>query len=410
MAAQRDFPTAIDLCSGCGAASFGLQCVGYNVRAAFEIDPAARYTYQVHVGDHDDMAVYNHDITDVRPEMVTQIDGAEDLDLLFAGPPCQPFSDCQGETLETDDRMFVAFAVPKWVDALQPKAAVIENVGGLKRNHPRAHQKLLDDLEDAGYYVQTIELNAADYRVPQKRSRVFIIGIRDDLSPPDTWKPPAVRTEDPDQLSLDSFFANETGLRGYRTASEALDDLPRPLPAQKPKNDPVHRVSPYDTNRVTPHSCGTWLNEDQYHGDPDEPGPEFQGGSVLDGKAILMPPNHVEVAHADDYREKKSELPLGFPGQPTTDRRLHPDRAAPTMTVSSGKPPFHYVGKAPGNNEPVELVRRLTVREVARLQTFEDHWCFAGTKEEQFRQVGNAVPPLLAEHLGHHLREQVLEK
>jgi DNA (cytosine-5)-methyltransferase 1 len=400
MAASTDFATAIDLCSGCGAASYGLQCVGYNVRAGFEIDPAARYTYQVHIAEHDDMAVYGHDITDVRPEMVTRVDGGEDLDLVLAGPPCQPFSEGQGDILKHDDRMFVAYAVPEWVDALQPKAAIVENVGGLKRNHSDAHEKLQDDLEDAGYQVATIELNAADYRVPQKRERVFILGVRDDLAPPARWEPPTVRTEDPNQLTLGTFERADGGLRGYRTAGEALDDLPLPLPAQKPKDDPVHMVALGSDNRVTPHACGEWLT-------PQEIGRARL--EDLDDEKILMPPNHVEAAHTDEYRAKKAELPLGFPGQPATDRRLHPDEAAPTMTVSNGTSPFHYQGKAPGNDDPVELVRRLTVREVARLQTFEDRWCFAGSKQEQFRQAGNAVPPLLAEHIGDYIRRTVLE-
>lgn len=402
-------PTAIDLCSGCGAASYGLQSVGYNVRAAFEIDASASFTYHVQIGQHDDMAVYDHDITDVRPEMVTNIDGGDDLDLVFAGPPCQPFSEGQGEILEEDDRMFVAFAVPEWVDALQPKAAIIENVGGLKDNHPKAHGRLLDALEDAGYQLSTIVLNAADYRVPQRRNRVFIIAVRNDIAPPAVWVPPAVRTDDPNQTRLTTFRSSNGSLRGYRTSGEALGGLPRPLSAQKPADDPVHLVSPYDANRVTPHSCGEFLPIEEVGGSIDDVGPEFRAGGALAGKAVLMPPNHVESAHTDEYRAKKSSLPLGFPGQPATDRRLHPDEAAPTMTVSNGTAPFHFGGKAPGNNKPVELVRRLTVREVARLQTFEDHWCFAGTRGEQFRQAGNAVPPLLAEHLGEFLRREVLE-
>lgn len=389
---MTDYPTAIDLCAGCGGFSFGAQNVGFNVRAAFEIAPAPWYTYKVHIADHDDMALLSHDVTDVDLSKAP-----DDLDAVFGGPSCQPFSDAQGEHFDGNPRETVAFAVFRWVAELRPKVAAIENVGGLKKNHPRILGLFLDELRDAGYAVATVELNAADYRVPQKRDRIFVLAVRGDLNPPATWEPPAVRTDDPGQARL----TLGDDLDGYRTAGDALDDLPRPLSPQRPKNDPVHSVSPYDANRVTPHSCGVWMdvNDGQYVLGP-------QGGIRGD---VLMPPNHVEADHERRTREEKATWPLGYCGRSTTDRRLDPDDAAPTMTVSDGHPPFHYAGKTPSNDAPVSDVRRLTVREVARLQTFPDHWCFAGTKKEQFRQVANAVPPLLAAHVADHLRTEVIE-
>lgn len=122
-----------------------------------------------------------------------------------------------------------------------------------------------------------------------------------------------------------------------------------------------------------------------------------------------MPTNHVAQDHSDGHRKKMAEYPLGQSGPPTTARRLHPDEPAPTMTDSSGTPPVHYRGAAPGKEGTVSDVRRLTVRECARIQTFLDSYTFGGTKAEQYRMVNNSVPPALAYHIGHHLRTEVLD-
>lgn len=390
MAARpSDFPSAIDLCAGCGGFSLGAQNVGANVRAAFEINPAAYYTYKTHIADHDDMHLVSRDITTLDPKHIS-----EEIDAVFAGPPCQPFSDAQGDPFDGDPEDTVLFAVSEWIEELEPAVFAIENVGGLKRNHPDVMARLLDALRDAEYNVSPVALDAANYGVPQKRERVFILGVRADIEPPGQWEPEHTRTPHAGQATLSSL---DVPRDGYRTAGDALSDLPEPLPAQKPVEDPVHLTPHFDDNRVLPDSCPTWVvqNDDGTY----SLGPH--GGIRGD---ISMPPNHVEADHSLETREKYAEWELGYCGGRTTDRRLHPDEPSPTITVSQGTPPVHYVGKSPSHPErPVENVRRLTPREVARIQTFPDSWCFAGTRLEQYRQVGNAVPPLLASHVVDHL-------
>lgn len=388
----HEYPTAIDLCAGCGGFSHGAQMVGFNVRAAFEIDPSAWYTYKVHLADHDDMALLDRDITNGVPQDVIERVAPEGVDAIFAGPPCQPFSESAGEHYEGNPKDTVAYAVAKWVEALQPKVAAIENVGGLKRNNERVLDAMLDTIRLAGYQIHTIEVDAANYGLPQHRERVFLLAVRDDLTPPETWTPPITHIADPQQARL----GDERDLESVETAREALDDLPAPLTPQRPHNDVIHGISLYDQNRVTPHSCGRWLSL-------DEEGRYYRAEGSDNDQEVLVPPNHIETGHQMSTRAKMGEFPYGYSGRSTTDRRLDPDRPAPTMTVSEGTPPIHYVGRAPGNIEPVDAVRRLTVRECARIQGFPDHWCFAGTKLERFRQVCNAVPPPLASHIAAHL-------
>ncbi len=387
----NNHPTAIDLCSGCGGFSLGAQNIGFNVRAAFEIDTAANYTYKSHIADHDDMSLMARDITTFDP---TEL--CDEIDAIFAGPPCQPYSDAQANPFDGDPEETVLFAVTNWIDILTPAVFAIENVGGLKRNHQDVMGRLIDTLRETGYTVGSITLNAADYGVPQTRERVFIVGTRSDLPVPGCWEPPQTRMPNTGQTT---FRDLGVPVDGYKTAGEAIGDLPQPLAPQKPSNDPIHSTPHCDDHRVIPDVCPTWVTE-------TENGYELGDLGGLTGD-VCMPPNHVETDHDYAVRKKYSEWELGYCGNRTTDRRLHPDQAAPTMTVSRGTPPVHYRGKAPQNDKCVEDVRRLTVREVARLQTFPDSWAFAGTQLDQYRQAGNAVPPLLASHISEHLLSTV---
>lgn len=384
------YPTAVDLCAGAGGLSYGLQTIGFNVRAAFETDPLAAYTYHENIGQHDDMVIYRDDVTTIRPELIP-----DDVDLFAAGPPCQPYSSATGAVDEDDPRRFVAFAIVDWIAATKPKTLLIENVSTLARDHRDVLDALLDTLRDAGYQVSVQDLNAADYRVPQQRTRMFILGVRHDLTPPDIWTPPPVRTNDPGQLMLGHLDA---ALAGYRTAGEALEDLPAAVPPCSMAENPAAHTFPCDPYREHP-TPSTWLSI------ADDGTYELGMMSGCTGD-IYMPPNHVAANHGARHRERMAKMNLGYCGSSVTERRLHPDQPAPTMTVSSGTPPVHYHGRSPEYpDRDLETVRRLTVHEVAQLQTFPPEWGFAGTKTEQFRQVGNAVPTLLAAHVGYHLQQ-----
>lgn len=384
------YPTAVDLCASAGGLSYGLQTIGFNVRAAFETDPMAAYTYHENIAAHDDMALYQKDVTDVQPALIP-----DEIDLFAAGPPCQPYSSATGAVDEDDPRRFVVFAILEWITETNPKTVLIENVSTLARDHRDVLHALLDDLRDANYQASVQTLDAADYRVPQRRSRMFILGVRHDLTPPTTWTPPPVRTDDPGQLMLGHLDA---GLAGYRTTSDALEDLPRPVHPTSMEQNPAAYTFLRDPHREHP-TPSTWLT--QRDDGTYELGP--QGGCTGD---VCMPPNHVEANHGPQHRNRMAAMPLGHCGSSVTERRLHPNEPAPTMTVSSGTPPVHYQGQSPEHPERrLRDVRRLTVHEVAQLQTFPPEWGFAGTKTEQFRQVGNAVPTLLAAHVGYHLQQ-----
>jgi len=382
-----DGPTAVDMFAGIGGATIGLAAGGFDVRAAWETDPVASYAYRVNHTEGTDIAQFG-DATDVRPDRVPN-----DLDLLFSGPPCQGFSSAGG-SIEDDPRNQLAFCVPEWADAVAPKVVVIENVVGLQDLHGPTHSALVDVLADAGdgYTVATVRLDAADYNVPQARERVFLVAVREDCPTPDQWEPPVVTAPTPTRTITGTLLPE------YATAGDALDELPAPIASAPPADDPVH-----ETIEAVQPGAGKW---GRHRVDPHTVAGHRKVGETI----VSVPPNHVAPDHAEKTRAKYAEWALGYCGSRTTDRRLHPDQPAPTMTVSGGVQPIHYQGRSPSKpSEPVDDVRRLTVREVARLQTFPDMVTFAGTRVEQYRQAANAVPPDLVAHLTGHLREAVLE-
>lgn len=381
-------PTAIDLFAGCGGFSYGLMDSGFRVTAAWEKADAERATYYQHHCEANDIALFR-DATDVDASKAP-----DDLDLLAGGPPCQGYSSARGDANSDDPRNQLAFSMIDWAKATDPKVVLIENVPGMKTRHEEILNALTDELEEIGYQVRVVLLNSVNYGVPQKRDRLFIIGVRNDISPPSRWEPPRVCNEGQQQLG----DLNESGWpASYVTAEDAIGDLPEPLEPQPPSEDPLHytlaermRVpdNEYTRARVDPQTCSGFISRD--------------------GEEQWIPPNHKKQNHGDEHREKMAGYPRGKTGPPTTARRLDPNEPSPAMTSSSGTPPVHYQGAAPGHDGEFEKVRRLTVRECARIQTFLDEYAFAGTKSEQYRMVCNAVPPAFAYHLGHHIRTEVL--
>lgn len=383
----KDAITAIDLFAGLGGLTFGLSNTGIKVVRGYEKDDMARATYHTHHCQPNETSLHG-DATNVDEDLKGKID------IVSGGPPCQDFSHNAGETEHDTERNKLPFTMVEWAK-VNPKVVLMENVEGLKESHEMTVDQILDAFEDTGYQTKIITLNAIKFGVPQSRKRVFIIAVRNDINPPNQWKPPAICNEG--QKSLTEFTHTFEPYE-YTTTSEVLNDLPEPMEPSRPHENELHnslaeafRVenNGYTRARVDPQTVSGFIER----------------GS----EEIWMPPNHVKADHSYETKEKMSKRELGRNTQPTTSRRLDPDEPAPTMTVSNGTPPIHYIGRSPSNPEKsVEDVRRLTVREVARIQGFHDEYGIAGTKTEQFRQVANAVPPPMAKQLGRHIRREII--
>ena len=171
--------TAIDLFSGCGGMTVGLKRAGFKVLGAVDVDPLSIRTYRA---NHKDVAVWETDIRDLKPAEVKSTLGLRkgDLDLLTGCPPCQGFSTMRtlnGSFVVNDPRNDLLLEFLRFVEALRPRTVMMENVPGLSGDERFAF--FCSRMQEIGYWDGHRILNAAEYRVPQRRRRlIYLAGFR----------------------------------------------------------------------------------------------------------------------------------------------------------------------------------------------------------------------------------------
>lgn len=336
-------PTAIDLFAGAGGLSLGLRNAGFDILAAVDNDPAAVRTYQRNIGTH------------IREADIENVDGAALLKslsidtgecvLLAGGPPCQGFS-LQRRGSHFDERNFLVLQYVRLIEEIRPTFFLMENVGGILGRHGKHYlDALLSRTREAGYETSVRILNAVEFGVPQFRKRAFIIG----------------QTVERRNRAFEWPRATLEPAR-WMTVREAHRDLPAP-----PVDGSEHPdfANHYRETRLSA------LNIERLQHVPP-------GGGRLDI------PDHLQLAC---HRKNPTHRHHDVYG------RLAWDEPAGTLTARFDSFTRGRFG------HPVED-RTITLREGARLQTFPDDFVFEGSREEVARQIGNAVPPLLAQRLG----------
>jgi DNA (cytosine-5)-methyltransferase 1 len=323
----------LDIFAGAGGLSIGLEQAGFTVAAAAEWDKDACATY---AGAHPAADLLEGDVAAMS---FRRWRGS--VEVLAGGPPCQPWS-TGGKRLGAGDPRN---GWPSFLRALReigPRAFLAENVAGLAAASRRSHlQALLGELAGLGFSVAWAIVNAADYGVPQKRSRLLIVGLRDGQFefPAPPFGPAAAR---PWRRAGELLGAEPVGTANPATVTFALR--------------PDLRPSPYDGH--------------VYNG----------GGRPID---------------------------LGRPA-PTLLASMGGNKT-PWVDVADVVPGYHahlMAGGAPRSGR-VPGARRITVEEAALLQSFPPGLRVAGKRSSRYRQVGNAVPPLLARAIGGQLRAQL---
>lgn len=354
-----DRPTAIDLFCGAGGAARGEHAAGFEVVAGVDKNPDALRSYNESLPSEPVL----HDLSTVDPSVLP----TEDVDLVHGSPPCQGFSLARGERDVDNEKNQLVWSFVEWVDTLRPSVATMENVAGMRSISTTWMDRLEGAFRDAGYRMRWRELNAADYGVPQTRSRVICIAVREDVDTPQPWFPRPTHS----QAATTTLDGRK--LREWSAVADAIGDLE------------------HTTNGAT--GEGVWRPA-------DEPSHTIGASSKHYVRTVA---NHEPQDHDPETREKLAAIsPGGSAGSVQASRVA---AGSPSCTIVSGNatPPAHY------SEDLEDGVRRLTVRECARLQSFPDSHLFVGGKEEQYRRVGNAVPPLLQFHVADHLRNEVFE-
>jgi DNA (cytosine-5)-methyltransferase 1 len=317
--------------AGCGGLDIGFRLAGFTPVWSNELDPVAAETYRRVLGDH----IVVGDIEAVEwPEPDT-------VDLVVGGPPCQGFS-VAGKMNPTDPRSRHVSCFLDLVEHVQPRMFVMENVKALAASARWVgiRDRLVSRAQSLGYDTSLLVLSAADFRVPQRRERMFLIGCCEGLAPKEI--PPTVLIP--------------------TTVREALSWLP---PYGSPGNDTIC------TAKVTPARRPIL-----------RPSP-FQGSLLFNGNG-----RHLRL----DAPAPTLPASMGGNATPIVDQRELDDGTEPWVV---GYHRSLLKGHAARARAPRSL-RRLTVEEAAQLSTFPLGMKFAGTTSAKFRQIGNAVPPLLA--------------
>ena len=373
MKKQPTKPTVIDLFAGAGGMTEGLCKAGFNSVLANEYDDMAGVTFRT---NHPKVPLVVKDIKKLSVGEVLELSGLKpgELSMIAGGPPCQGFS-LAGPRLDGDPRnqMFKEFV--RLVNGLKPEVFLFENVSGImSMSGGSVLRAIVAEFSGIGYNCEYKLLSAADYGVPQARPRFILIGVRDG----DT-----IGFPEPTHGNVDSnrdLFTSD--LKPYCTVWDALSDLPV-----------IHQG---EGEEELQHS-GHYHNEYQ-----EQRRGERQPGAIF---------NHRATRHSDIITQRYAAIPEGgnnsqVPAELRTKKinvfKLDSQRPSRTVTCNHRTDLLHP-----------KVPRGTTVREAARLQSFDDDYQFFGNLTRKAKwvtqddQVGNAVPPLLAKALGEHIKRQM---
>lgn len=457
----------LDIFSGCGGLSLGFHANGFEIAGAVEFDKDAAASHGANFHPGDARHARPRDITKLTPQALADELGLgpvdQAIDVLVGGPPCQAFARVgrpklrevaeHPEAFRQDARARLYLEYLQYVDAFRPLALVMENVPDVL-NH--AGQNVAEDtrvfLEEIGYETRYTLLNAAFYGVPQMRERMILIALRRELDADICFPDPTHFIELPSgyagsrQVALKALRGGlihealgyvparppHDGLAPAVTAAQALGDL-SPITGHlsgeiargarrfdrleryrgKPGTDYAHLMRTWpgfaNDEGVRDHVIRYLPRDWKLFGrlKPGDQYPEAHAAAVrMFEEALVNVKGRTGVAPRMGSRAWKelraSIVPPYDTGKfPNKWRKMEPDLPARTLMAHLGKDSYSHIHYDSAQS------RTISVREAARLQSFPDGFVFCGAMNAAFRQIGNAVPPLLSRAVAREIAETV---
>lgn len=376
-------PTVVDLFSGAGGLSYGFQERGFKIAVGVDLNGPSCQTYAL---NHTDTVVINRRIQQVTTSEILDALGGKRPDVVIGGPSCQGFSTVGPRNFEDPrNQQFKEFV--RLVSELKPECLLMENVVGLLLYHKGVFGREICQLfGDLGYNTEARILLAADFGVPQLRRRVFFIGTRRKLAipfPKPTRCDPALWGDYALPFTKLSAIGQKNGdsrLPQHLTLADAISDLP-PLGEQDGLDETSYSSEPLSDYQRLMREGSSSLRHHVSSG---------MSESERRMVAFLKPGDNWRALPKDLQPERFQKIRRY--DATTLIMRLRWDRPAYTITTKSAE-------VTSGAFIHPDQNRTLSVREAARLQSYPDRFVFVGTQDEKRRQIGNSVPPVLAERL-----------
>lgn len=337
----------IDLFCGCGGLSYGFIEAGYDVVLGVDYWEDAIVTFEK---NHKNSKGIIADLYNDTPEKISTKIDLKNIDVIIGGPPCQGFS-IAGKRIIDDDRNKLYKSFVHFVEFFKPQAFIMENVPNIiTMGNGIVKDNIIKDFEEIGYTVVYEILLASDYGIPQNRKRAFFVGVKGD----EKFKFPQPTTP---KSKINSF--------------ESISDLPEESIADGNK----YLINPQSEYQKI-------MREESNH--------------IFNHEITKHTDKTIEIISMVPDGGNYKNLPIEFQKTRNVNiawTRLNSNK--PSFTIDTGhRHHFHY-----------KFNRVPTVRESARIQSFPDNFIFYGSKTSQYKQVGNAVPPMLAKQLAIELKK-----
>jgi len=338
--------TFIDVFSGCGGLSYGLEQAGMECLLGIDHDKDAIESFKL---NHKKAKAYCGDIRELTNSEMKTLVGQTTVDFVVGGPPCQGFSTV-GKGKATDPRNFLFMEFVRVVKQFKPKGIVIENVTGLlAKKNTDVLKKIFSLFNDLGYELDARVLSADDYGVPEKRRRTIIVGMKKSV-----------------EFSFPLPTHGPRGNKKVKTVGDAFKTIRRNATYNDPSKAEIKNKLDKQRLSYIPEGAGIRYERDEIAYLPKELHYNINWDDLAEGR----------------FRQTKLQ-------------RL--SRDCPSFTILTSRTMYYH---------PVEN-RYLTPREAASIQSFPSTFQFHGSMTSVFKQIGNAVPVGLAKSLGKALIEAI---